>query len=416
MTHTPNDIHALIGRLHRDHYRDVLAPLIRITGSFALAEEVTQDSFAVALERWSVEGAPDDPLPWLRRVARNRAIDTLRRSARWRDKAAELAAESEAATYTDPDPERIEDDLLRLIFTCCHPALAPQARIALTLRHVCGLTSDEIARAFLVPRATLQQRLVRAKRKIDAAGIPYEVPSRPEMASRLVSVLQTIYVVFTEGYASTRDADLVREGLCEEAIRLARLLDELLPGRADVRALLALFLLHHARRDARVDEDGMIVRLDEQDRGRWDQDAIAEALPLVEECLRARPAPRYAVEAAIAALHDQAPSADETDWPQIAALYAELDRRGGGDPIIRLNRAVAVAMAGDLDAGLRGLDALDASNELESYHLLHVARAELLARAGDLKASIAALERARDLATSPVELAFIERRLIESAA
>lgn len=404
----------VLARLARDHFRDVVGPLIRIVGSFEQAEEIAQESFAIALQRWSVDGIPPEPLAWLRRVARNQAIDRFRRSARWQDKAELLLAEPQAAVDT-PDPDQIEDDRLRLLFTCCHPALAAEARIALTLHTVCGLTTDEIARAFLVPRATLQQRLVRAKRKIDVAGIPYEVPTVQQMPLRLHSVLQTVYVVFTEGYASTRDDAWVRSDLCDLAIGLARELRRLLPESPEIGALLALMLLHHARTPARLDAQGRLVRLAEQDRALWNRDHIAEALPLVEASLQARPVPRYAIEAAIAALHDRAATAEATDWAQIAALYQVLDEGSAGDPIVGLNHAVAIAMAGDAQAGFDRLDAIQASGALDAYHLFHVARAELLERLGQPEAAHDALVRARAAATHPVEQEFLDRRLAKSS-
>ena len=408
------DLRTQVAALYREHYRDVLAPLVRLTGHFERAEEAAQECFVVALEQWAVHGVPNEPVAWLRRVARNRVIDDGRKAARWSMKAPIVAAEAALRTGEReadvPDLEAIPDDVLRLVFTCCHPALPAVDRIALTLHTVCGLTTEEVARALLISRTTLQQRLVRAKRKIATAGIPYVVPTVPEMPHRLDSVLHTFYLLFNEGYASTSGDRLVRDELCNEAIRLARLLARALPGRSEVDGLLALLLLHHARSPARVDEQGCLVRLADQDRSRWDRTAIDEALPLVERGLRARPVSRYAIEAAIAALHDTAASAAATDWPQIVALYDVLTENGWGGPIVQLNRAVAVACAGDVEAGLRALDAVEATGALDAHHLLHVARAELLARLGRDMESDASLERALLLVVNPVERAFLETR------
>ena len=408
------DLRTQVAVLYREHYRDVLAPLVRLTGHFERAEEAAQECFVVALEQWAVHGVPNEPVAWLRRVARNRVIDDARKAARWSMKAPIVAAEAALRTgereADAPDLEAIPDDVLRLVFTCCHPALPAVDRIALTLHTVCGLTTEEVARALLVARPTLQQRLGRAKRKIETAGIPYVVPTRHEMPHRLASVLHTFYLLFNEGYASTSGDRLVRDELCNEAIRLARLLTRALPGRSEIDGMLALMLLHHARSAARVDADGRLVRLADQDRSRWDRAAIDEALPLVERGLRARPVSRYAIEAAIAALHDTAASASATDWPQIVALYDVLVANGWGGPIVQLNRAVAVACAGDVEAGLRALDAVEATGALDAHHLLYVARAELLARLGRDVESDASLERALLLVVNPVERAFLETR------
>jgi RNA polymerase sigma-70 factor (ECF subfamily) len=408
-----------VAELYREHYREVLAPLVRLTGSFERAEEAAQESFVVALQHWAGRGVPDEPVPWLRRVARNRAIDVARRGARWADKVDALKREATLGSAgwqnSEPDPERIEDDLLRLVFTCCHPALPARDRIALTLHTVCGLTSDEVARSLLVSRATLQQRLLRAKRKIAVAGIPYVVPTTRDMPARLQSVLQTFYLVFTEGYSSTNSERLVRDELCNEAIRLVRLLRRVLPGRSEVDGLLALMLMHHARSDARTDSGGRLVRLADQDRATWDHDAIAEARPLVESSLRARPLSRYAVEAAIAALHNGAERAPDTDWGQIVQLYDVLLERGWGGPIVELNRAVALAFSGSIEAGLRELDLLDASGALAGNHLLPVARAELLGRLGRREDALAALESARELVVNPVERTFLDERIRDAA-
>lgn len=403
-------IEARVAELHRAHYRALVAPLIRVLGGFAAAEDVVQEAFTKALDRWPDTGLPDEPIAWLRRVARNAALDRRRRDTTWRAKTDALRHTLPTSTELDFDDTPLTDDALRLVFTCCHPSLAPEAQVALTLRTVCGLTSDEVARAFLLPRATLQQRLVRAKKKLDHAGIRYEVPDAEHLPGRLGPVLRTIYLVFNEGYGASQGDALVRHALCDEAIRLGRLVSGLLPEAAAPRALLALMLLHHARRDGRVDDAGDLVRLEDQDRSRWDRAAIAEALPLVEQALRARPPSRYAVEAAIAALHAQARTAEATDWAQISALYGVLGALVGGDPVVALNAAVAQAMAGDLEGGLARLDALEAAGRLQRYHLLPAARADLLVRLGRPDAARAAYADAIARAENEVERRFLERR------
>ena len=407
-----SEVSALVAKLHRDHYRELLAPLVRIAGSFAEAEDIAQEVFARAFERWSAEAIPDEPLAWLRRSARNAAIDRYRRARRWRDKEEALAHEADRV-FLDDHEDVIRDDLLRLIFTCCHPSLAPAAQLALTLRTVAGLSSEEAARSLLVERTTLQQRIVRAKKKIDAAAIPYEVPEAKELPARLRSVLRVIYLVFNEGYGATAGDGLLRPALCAEAIRLGRIVRGLLPGESGPAGLLALMLLHHSRRHSRIDSNGDLVTLEEQDRARWDADAIAEALPLVEQALAEKPASSYAVEAAIAALHARAVTAAETDWPQIAELYAWLERESGDNPVVTLNAAVARALAGDLEAGLAELDALRTARSLEKYHLLPAARADLLARSGRTPEAREAYDRAFGLATNEVERRFLARRRAE---
>ena len=359
-----------------------------------------------------VDELPDEPLAWLKRVSKNKAIDQYRRNASWRSKEKVLASFSPDSVEFDLDGEPIGDDLLRLIFTCCHPSLAPEAQIALTLRTVCGLTSDEVARAFLIKPTTLQQRIVRAKRKIDSAKIPYVVPDRESLPVRMTCVLRTIYLVFNEGYGATVGSDLVRHDLCEEGIRLARLVVSLLPDPA-AKGLLALLLLQHSRRDARTDEEGDLITLDEQDRSRWDATLIDEALPLVEESLRGPEIATYAIEAAIAALHAQAKTPEETDWPQIAALYTTLYHRSDQNPVVALNRAVAIAMAGDLDDGLRRLDRLAQTGQLAHYHFLPAARGELLKRLGRLDEARDALKEALRLAKNEPEKRLLKRRLSE---
>lgn len=396
-----------IATLHRTHYRSLVAPLIRMMGGFEAAEDVVQETFAQAMEAWSRNGLPDNPLAWLRRVAKNRAIDRYRRGARWQEKEAALLAETETSFEMEFDDAALDDDSLRLIFTCCHPSLSPDAQIALTLRTVCGLTSEQVARAFLVPRTTLQQRLVRARRKIDAAKIPYIVPEADELPLRLEAVLRTLYLVFNEGYGATDGESLVRHELCNEGIRLGRLVADLMPRELTPKGLLALMLLQHSRRDARTDSAGELVTLEDQDRALWDHAAIQEALPLVEQALTCRPYSPYAIEAAIAALHAQAATPGDTDWRQIAALYAVL--ASDGNPVVQLNHAVAIAMAGNIEAGLAQLEALKSA--LPHYHLLPAARADLLRRMGRFADAKDAYLEALDQVTHPVERRFLECRL-----
>jgi RNA polymerase sigma-70 factor (ECF subfamily) len=405
---------ATVERVFRSEGPRVLATLIRVLRDFDLAEEVAQDAFAAALEQWPREGVPDNPRAWLVKTARHKAIDRVRRRALFAEKQAELAvlAEVESALpEDDADVGALEDDRLRLVFTCCHPALPLEAQVALTLRTVAGLTTEEIAAAFLVPVPTMAQRLVRAKSKIRDAGIPYRVPPADVLGERLDAVMAVVYVVFTEGYAATSGDVLVRRDLCAEAIRLARLLVALMPDRAEAMGLLALLLLQDSRRDARVDEHGDVVLLDEQDRSRWDRAEIAEGLELVPRALAmSRPTGPYAVQAAIAAVHAQAATKEETDWPQIAALYGVL-AGVAPSPVVEMNRAVAVAMAEGPAAGLRLLDALDSSQSLGGHHLLHAARADLLARLGRTREARDAYSRALALVTSGPERRLLERKL-----
>jgi RNA polymerase sigma-70 factor (ECF subfamily) len=398
--------------LYRDERPRALATLIRLLRDFDLAEDALQEAFAVALERWTADGVPANPRAWLVSTARHKAIDRLRRARTLADKSAEIAALTDGAAPADLVEEPFVDDLLRLIFTCCHPALALEAQVALTLKTLCGLAVEEIARAFLTSPTTMAQRLVRAKGKIRAARIPYEVPGADRLAERLDGVLRVVYLVFTEGYAATSGDALVRRELCNEAIRLARLLRELMPAAPEVAGLLALLLLQDSRRAARLDDAGDIVTLEDQDRARWDRAQIAEGQALAEEALRGGGAGFYALQAAIAALHAQAARAEDTDWPQIAALYALLLRLHPS-PVVALNHAAAVAMGGRLERGLRLMEALEAGGELESYHLLPAAKADILRRMGRRSEAAVAYERALALVSHDAERRYLERRLRE---
>jgi len=415
----PADAHAVVDRLFREESGRAVATLIRLTGDFDLAEDAVQEAFIVALERWPRDGLPANPGAWITTTARNRAIDRLRRARRLVDKEALLRRQAEA----EPDHRRVEneeedemspiaDDRLRLIFTCCHPALPPEARIALTLRTLGGLTTPEIARAFLVPETTLAQRLVRAKGKIRAAGIPYRVPPDHLLPERLDAVLRVLYLVFNEGYSASSGDALVRRDLCGEAIRLARVLLELMPDEPEAYGLLALMLLHDARRESRVGPAGELVLLDDQDRSRWDRARIEEGAALVERALRMRRPGPYQVQAAIAAVHDEAPTAAETDWTQIALLYEALGHLDPS-PVVELNRAVAVAMVDGPERGLELVDRIAETGELAEYHLLYAARADFLRRLDRRDEASLAYARALALAGNEAERGFLSRRLAE---
>jgi RNA polymerase sigma-70 factor, ECF subfamily len=401
-----------VEELYRTDWGRIVATLIRLLGDFDLAEESAQEAFAAAVEQWGAAGVPEFPRAWVIQTARHKAIDRIRRQVRSQEKLNLYAAGADPFQEPDFDNREIPDDRLRLIFTCCHPALAPEAQVALTLRTLCGLETDEIARAFLVPTVTMAQRLVRAKRKISAAGIPYIVPETSEMAERLDAVLTVIYLVFNEGYAAT-GGTLLRADICAEAIRLGRLVRTLsVPVTPpEVTALLALMLLQDARRAARLDSSGGLMVLEEQDRSLWDCRQIAEALPLVEEALRGGPGP-YAIQAAIAALHCQAERAEDTDWPQILSLYDVLER-SHPSAVVALNRAVAVAMVQGPQAGLAIVDALAKAGDLGGYHLLHAARADLLRRSGSMAEAAESYRKALALATNESERRYLDRRLKE---
>jgi len=409
-----HDAAAAVDALYRSDWGRIVAALIRLVGDFDLAEETAQEAFSAAVDQWRALGVPQFPRAWIIQTARHKAIDRLRRRSR-----SEAALETYGPAWfnrtieePDYDTNEIPDDRLRLIFTCCHPAIAPEAQVALTLRTLGGLETDEIARAFLVPPATMAQRLVRAKRKIRDAGIPYRVPETTDMPARLEAVLTVIYLVFNEGYAATRGTPLVRTDLCAEAIRLGRLVrTSIVPAPSEATALVALMLLHDSRRDARSDEAGDLVVLEEQDRRRWDHRQIAEALPLVEEALRGGPGP-FALQAAIAALHCQAARADDTDWPQIVRLYDRLERVQPS-PIVSLNRAVAIAMVVGPRPALALIDRLAEAGNLDGYHLLHAARADLLRRSGDWSGAATSYMRALASVTNDSERRFLERRLRE---
>ena len=407
-----------VERVFRQERERIVATLIRILGDIDLGEEALAAALEAALVQWPREGTPANPRAWLIRAARNKAIDRMRRRALFEDKRAELAAEAalarEDAALDADDEVTVHDDQLRLIFTCCHPALAVEAQVALTLRTLCGLETEAIAHAFLVPPATMAQRLVRAKAKIRQARIPYRVPDADDLRARVDAVLAVVYLVFNEGYAASSGDALIRPELCAEAIRLGRLLVGLTPADTEVRALLALMLLTDARRAARVDAAGEVVLLEDQDRARWDREAIREGLALVEAALRAGPPGAYALQAAIAGVHARAARAEETDWREIAALYGLL-RAATPSGVVALNHAAAVAMAQGPAEGLRLMDALAADGTLAGYHLLPAARADLLRRLGRFSEAAAAYREALALVANDADRRFLERRLAQVA-
>lgn len=412
MTDQPRDvIAATVAQVYREQSRRILATLIRLLGDFDLAEEALHEAFFVAVERWHSDGVPDNPQAWLVSVGRFKAIDALRRRARFAASQAALLSQLEHLEQDDWCAEDVQDDRLRLIFTCCHPALAADAQVPLTLREICDLSTEEIARAFLATPATIAQRIVRAKAKIRDARIPYQVPALSELPERLESVLRVIYLVFNEGYSASMGAELTREDLTREAIRLGYLLLELLP-EAEVMGLLALMLLHESRRGARLSSDGELVLLDEQDRGLWQQDLIEQGCALVERGLRSGQAGPYCLQAAIAAVHAEAPSAAQTDWPQIVGLYDVLLRLQPS-PVIELNRAVALAQRDGPGAGLAQVEAILLRGDLQDYHLAHAARADFCRQLGHIAAARQAYQRALALARQAPERRFLERRLAQ---
>ena len=406
----------------REEWGRVVATLIRRTGDWDLAEECAQEAFTEALRRWPADGIPHRPGAWLTTVAGHRAIDWLRRGARGAELLEQAGREAlpppgtdeEAMAELSGETGEIEDDRLRLIFTCCHPALPLEGRVALTLRTLAGLSTAEIARAFLVPEATMAKRLTRTKAKIAVAGIPYRVPPAHLLPERTAGVLAVLYLLFNEGHSASSGTELIRASLCDEAIRLGRALQQLMPDEPEAMGALALMLLHHSRRHARVGGDGELITLEEQDRDRWDAAEIQEGLALLEAALRHRQAGPYQLQAAIAACHARAATTAHTDWPQIAGLYALLEAQMPS-PVVRLNRAVAVAMAGVIEAGLAIVDELSGDARLARYHLLEATRADLLRRRGDQAAAAAAYQRALPLAPSKAERRYLQRRLRETS-
>jgi len=409
-----HDHRATVESVFRNESGRIIAGLIRVSHSFDLAEEAMQDAFAAAVVSWQTDGVPDNPAAWITATARRKLIDYARREQTRRNNEGQLLYEYESRTSAIDDEmnQPFDDDRLSLIFTCCHPAINMEAQIGLTLRTLGGLTTMEIARAFLVPEATLAQRLVRAQRKIQQARIPFQVPAPGFLPERLSAVQKVLYLIFNEGYSASSGDSLIRRELCAEAIRLARTLLELMPHNPENMALLALMLLHDSRRDARSTSDGQLIPLEEQDRSLWHHDQIAEGVPLVERALGRRNLGPYQLQAAIAAIHAEARTAQETDWKQIAALYAILNTTQAS-PIVALNHAVAVAMSESLERGLALIDELGASGELESYRLYHAARADLLRRMGRNPEAIESYRRALALTSNAVELRYLGRRMSE---
>ena len=406
--------HSAVDQVYRSDWGRIVATLIRSFGDFDLAEESAQEAFAAAIDKWGSEGVPDSPAAWIIQTAKHKAIDRIRRHQNFQTKVESFVHEIPTTTeQPNLSEEEIPDDRLRLIFTCCHPALGSEAQVALTLRTLCGLETEEIARAFLIPTTTMAQRLVRAKRKIRDAGIPYKVPDATEFPERIDAVLTVIYLIFNEGYASTRGAELLRTDLCTEAIRLARVVRLLMAPYPpeEATALLALMLLHDSRRHARVDEAGDLITLEDQDRTKWDQQQIAEAVPLVAESMRRAPGP-LALQAAIAAEHCRTTSAGQTDWPRIVSLYDLLERIQPS-PIVTLNRAVAIAMADGPAKALLIIDELESSGKLAEYHLLHATRADLYRRLRRGDEALKSYERALSLVTNESERRFLQRRIRE---
>jgi len=414
---TSDAVRAAVDEAFREEWGKVVATLIRTTGDWDLAEECAQDAFALALQRWPQDGIPGRPGAWLTTAARNRAIDVLRRKAVGAAKLREVAAMSYSPSgpVRDDDESGVPDDRLRLMFTCCHPALSLEARVALTLRTLAGLTTAEIARAFLSSEATMAKRLVRAKQKIQNAGIPYRVPPAHLLPDRLPGVLGVLYLLFNEGYSATAGADLIRQGLSAEAIRLGRVLGRLMPAEPETAGLLALMLMHDARRDARLDADGEIVTLEDQDRGAWDAGEIGEGVAMLEGALRLGRLGPYQVQAAIAACHVTAARAADTDWAQIARLYGEL-ARFLPTPVVELNRAVAVGMASGPEAGLSLVTALEAAGKLTGYHLLPATKADMYRRLGRTDEAAACYREALGLASTDAERRYLGRRLAETGS
>lgn len=407
-------MHTSLEQVFREEYGRIIATLIRISGSFDLAEEALQEAFTSAVSKWELEGTPQNPGAWLTTVAHRKLLDAVRRDRTRTDKQAELAFETtRLQPFVEPElTDQYPDDRLRLIFTCCHPSLVREAQVALTLRTLGGLTTTEIAHAFLLPEATLAQRLVRAKQKIRLAGIPYEVPSLEIIGDRLAAVRAVIYLIFNEGYAASTGQSLIRNELCAEAIRLGRVLCELLPDEPENMGLLALMLLQDSRCEARVNDRGELVTLEEQDRSRWDADEIEQGVSLVHAALSQRRVGSYQLQAAIAAIHAEANTANETDWRQIVALYEEL-LRITSSPVVALNHAAAVAMSEGFERGLTFIESAGADGKLENYYLFHASRADLLRRLHRLDESRAAYTRALSLTTNEVEQNYIRRRLEE---